>query len=45
MKVTIIAEDGPVIYEDASFVEIEAKEPVQLEGTHEGGVQISRREE
>jgi hypothetical protein len=45
MKVTIIAEDGPVIYEDASFVEIEAAEPVELIGTNKGGVQIYRHEE
>lgn len=45
MKVTIIAEDGPVIYEDASFVEIEAAEPVELEGTSKDGVQVWRREE
>ena len=45
MKVTIINAGEPVIYEDASFVEIEAAEPVELEGTSKNGVQVWRREE
>lgn len=45
MKVTIIAEDGPVIYEDATFVEIETPEPVTFDCTYDHSVQIYKVEE
>lgn len=45
MRVTIITGGEPVIYETAEFVEIEANEPVTLEGTERGGVQVFRTED
>ena len=45
MRVTIISGGEPVIYETAEFVEIEANEPVTLEGTERGGVQVFRSQE
>lgn len=45
MKITMFTPEGPVIYEDVEFVEIEAAEPVQLEGTERGGVQIFKAED
>lgn len=45
MKVIIISGGEPVIYETAEFVEIEADEPVTLEGTERGGIQVFRTEE
>lgn len=42
MKITILAENGPVVYEDASFIEIETNEPVQFEAVADHDVQIYR---
>lgn len=45
MRVTVISDGEPVIFETAEFVEVEADEPVVLEGTSRDGVQIYRAEE